>query len=153
MKTRLLICTATFIIIASAPLFAQESVTLKEKYEKETILLDGNRNQYFKNKERKRMGVFGKRLKQEFSETSAESKEELAVFQRRRKRGSVLLIAGGAVFVSAAIAAPFIALPVAIGAFGSGLTGYNIGAFNLYKSRNNLQKAVWLRNRDLLVKQ
>ena len=154
MKNYFLICMAVYLISACSPLTAQESDSLlKSKYEHETLMLEGNRNVYCKNNQFKKIGFSGAGLEKEFKDATPESKEELHAFRKHRKRGNLLLIAGGVVFVSGAVLAPVIALPVFVGAFGTGIGTYYVGAYNYYKSNRHLQKAIWLRNRDLLVKQ
>jgi len=153
MKNKILICIAVYLISLCTCMIAQESDTLlKGKYERETLMLEGNKNKYTKNKEWKRIGIFKPKLEGEFISSSPESKDEIKKFRKQRRRGAILLIAGGTVFISAAAVAPFIALPVFAASFGSGIGAYYFGAFDLHKSRKHLQKAVWLHNRDVLVK-
>jgi len=96
--------------------------TLKGKYERETILLEGNKDRYSKNNELQKVGIFGAGLEKEFSGASPESK--LKIFRKQRRRGTLLLIAGGTVFIGAAVVAPIITLPMFIGAFASGVGTY-----------------------------
>ena len=83
---------------------------------------------------------------------SPESKEELKVYRKHKKRSAILLAAGTTVMVTAAFFAPVIVVPVLLTGGATGLTSYYIGAFELNKSRRHLQKAVWLRNRDVIAK-
>ena len=153
MKNKIAICIAAYVISACIPVIAQESDTIvKGKYERETIMLEGNKDRYSKNKKWKKIGIFKPKLEGEFIASSHESKDEVKIFRKQRRRGAILLIAGGTVFISSVVVAPFIALPVFAASFGSGISAYYVGAFDLHKSRRHLQKAIWLHNRDVLVK-
>lgn len=153
MKKQFLICCAAYLMAASLPANAQVTdTTLKSKYESEAIMLEGNKNQYSKNKEWNKIGIFGDGLEKEFVNVSPESKEELHVYRKHKKRGAILLTAGATVLVTAVFFAPVIVLPVLLSGGATGLTSYYIGAFELNKSRRHLQKAVWLRNRDVIAK-
>lgn len=150
MKKQILI--ACIVCLAGALSWAQETDSLlKNKYEQETILLEGNKDKYCKNKKWKKVGLFKPNIEEEFLVTSAESKEEIHKFRKKRNRGSSLLLGGGVVFCAAAVAAPFIALPAFVVAFGAGMGTYFVGAFDLQKSRSHLSKAVWLHNRDVMT--
>lgn len=153
-KNQFVICLATCLLAAMFNgLKAQNSnEVFKEKYEKETLLLDVDNNKFVKNKEKKKIGFSGKSLKPEFESVSPESKEEFLTFRKRSKRGKVLLIAGGTVFVTALVVAPFIVGPVFAASFGSGIGAYYVGVHDVRVSRRHLNKAIWLRNRDVLAK-
>ncbi|PBQ33828.1 hypothetical protein CNR22_19255 [Sphingobacteriaceae bacterium] len=124
----------------------------KEKYEKETVLLDLNTNCYTKNNTTKKIGFFGKKINTEFENVGPESQQEYKRFRKQTKRGKILAIAGGVAFLTVAAAAPVIAIPVFAIGFGGGVGAYSIGLTEIYRSRRHLNKAVWLRNRDVLMK-
>lgn len=123
-----------------------------EKYEQEAILMNGNTNKYIKNNERKRIGIFGLRLQREFTMASPESKAEYAKYCRRRKAGSALMITGGVVLLSITAVAPVVLFPIYAVTLVTGVGTYLGGALCLNNSRRNLDKAIWLRNKDVLVK-
>ena len=151
MKKLFLICLSAGLMCTSMSTKGQNE-TLKNKYESETILLRGNKNQYIKNNERKKIGLWGMRLNSECEEVSPECKTELDAYQTHRKKGVIMLIGGGTVLISALVIAPFVVLPVFAITAGAGLGGYYTGAFHIYSARKHLQKTIWLRNRDILIK-
>lgn len=153
MKNQLVICLAAYLAAACLPAMSQETGTLlKNKYEHETLMLEGNRDEYRKDTEWKRIGVFKPKIEQEFYTSSTESKQEIGTFRKQRRRGTALLIAGSVVFVSALVVAPVVILPVFIGTYGAGIGTYCVGAVDLHKSRRHLHKAIWLHNRDVIAK-
>ena len=147
------------VIILSLPqtIYAQSigNDSLKDAYEHKTICLDGNNgayvNRYIKSNQKKRIGLFGKRLHEEFANSSLDSKQEMETYIVKRKKGFKYSVIGGAVIIVSALV-PVISVPVFVGIAGASLIPCAIGTANWYKANNHLQKAVWLYNRDVLVK-
>jgi hypothetical protein len=123
----------------------------KSVYETETIYLNGNMMRYTKNDKKKKVGTFARFLKKEFDSCSVEGRNEMANCVKNRKQGAFLLTAGGVMLFGALVAAPVVA-PVMLGVAVVGLVPYTIGAVKMNKSRNQMQRAVWLRNRDILAR-
>lgn len=121
-------------------------------YEKETIYLNGSLNKYTKNGVKKKVGAFAKLLQKEFDSCSVEGKKEMIACTRNKKRGTAYLGAGGVVLIGSLIAAPVVAAPAFLGLVVAGLVPYSIGAAKIMRSQNQLQRAVWLHNRDILRK-
>ena len=55
---------------------------LKTNYELQTIYLDGTTNKYVKKNENKKIGLFGKKLKHEFENSSLEAKQEIEIYNK-----------------------------------------------------------------------
>lgn len=153
MQKQLLICLAVCLALTVCKVLKGQNtqMSFQEKYEKETLFLDLDENVYIKDKEKKKIGFFGNKLKNEFDSVSQESKAEYASFRKRTKRGKIMVIAGSTVFLAAAIVAPVIIGPAFAIGFGAGIGTYSFGVADIYKSRRHLNKAVWLRNRDVLA--
>lgn len=153
MQKHLVVCLAACLAITlSKGLKGQNTKTsFHEKYEKETVFLDLDKNAYIKGNQKKKIGFFGKKMKNEFDSVSPESRAEYASFRKRTKRGKIMVMAGSAVFLAAAVVAPMIIVPVFAIGFGAGIGTYSFGVADIYKSRRHLNKAVWLRNRDVLA--
>lgn len=124
---------------------------LKGAYERKTIYLSGNNNVYIKNKARTRMGLFGGKIRKEFDSCSLESKAEMVFFVKKKKRGVILMGAGVVAAVGSFFIMPVVIGPVIAGLGAVGLPACIIGALNLHSAQNHLHKAVWLRNRDVIL--
>ncbi|MBL7930812.1 MAG: hypothetical protein JNL60_02865 [Bacteroidia bacterium] len=163
MKNRIFFGLVMLLILSNKSLFAQTNhiditaetslidPSVKSTYESETIYVNGALNRYTKNKEERRIGFFVKKLKSEFSSSSEESKRELMVCEKKKKKGTLLLAVGGTAIIGSLIVLP-IAAPVALGAFIAGMIPYTAGGIEMNASKDHLQKAVWLHNRDVVAK-
>ena len=125
---------------------------IKEAYEKETIYLDGSMSEYTKNKTEKRVGFFARKLKKEFENSSTETKNEMALCLKKKKRGALLASVGGVMLIGALVAVPIAAGPIVAGLAIGGLIPYTLGTVDLQRSQDHMQKSVWLYNRDVLIK-
>lgn len=123
--------------------------TISDVYSRETIYLSGDMRNYTKNGQEKRVGFFAKRLKTEFDSCSTESKTEMQACIKSRKRGALLTGSGG-LLLTGGLFLTVVAPPVGLAVVLTGLVPYSLGAVKLYESGNQLQKAIWLRNRDVL---
>lgn len=128
----------------------KELKTAKEVYEQETIYLSGDLRTYTKNGQEKRVGVFARRLKAEFDSCSVEAKNEMGACIKSRKRG-VLWTGTGGVMLAGGLVLTAVAPPLGVALILTGLVPYSLGAVKLYESGNRLNKAVWLRNRDVIT--
>lgn len=163
--------TSAFLIVAFIALFpstntvnAQTSHTepvydavntpdpSKETYEKETIYLNGSMSEYTKNKTDHRVGFFARKLKKEFANCSEETQNEMGACVKKKKRGALLLSAGGVLLIGALVVAPLVTGPIVAGLAISGLVPYTLGTVDLQQSQDHLQKSVWLYNRDVITK-
>ena len=142
MKNALLICLFISLFFSSS-LFAQSII---EKYEKETIYLSGNK--YIKNGEKYPLGLLYGKLEKEM-EVSPAAQLEWGKYKKSRNGflatygvGAAALVAGiliheenedvSNVLVGSGAAAVLVSLPLSL---------------NMQK---RAQKAIWLRNRDVL---
>ena len=126
--------------------------SVKTVYESEAIYLNGAMNRFTKNKKESRVGFFIKKLKSEFNNCSEECKNELLTCEKKKKKGAVLLAVGGGILIGSLIVLP-VAAPVALGAFVVGMVPYTVGGIKMNQSKDHLQKAVWLHNRDVVARQ
>lgn len=126
--------------------------SLKTIYEQQTIYFDGSTNKYVKNNQKKKSGHFGKKLNQEFENSSAEAKQEMGMFMKNEKRAVLFATAALVIVVVTAVIAPEITFVAAIVGVGVGLASYTTGVINLIKAPRHLHKAVWLHNRDIITK-
>jgi len=156
MKNMLLLSAGWLMLTAFSPAMqAQTSINTaavgitdqKSVYESETIYLNGNMTRYTKNYAEKRVGVFGRFLKKEFETCSPESREEMLRSSKNKKQGTILSTTGGVALAAAII----ITGPIGLGLAGAALVPYTIGIIKLNRSQNQVQKAVWLHNRDVLA--
>lgn len=118
-------------------------------YERETIYLNGNMTRYIKNKTTKKTGLFARFIKHEFDSCSAEAKTEMTSSVKHKKQGALFSLIGGVALVGGLV----ITGPVGLGLAAAGLVPYTAGLIKSVKGQNKLQKALWLRNRDMLLKQ
>lgn len=146
--------TVFFSLTVSAQTATDAS--LKSIYEKETIYLYGGAGVYVKNGQHKKTGLWGKQLSSEFVNCSPEAKEEMGMFVKRQKRAmlcalSAMALLGGTLTVLAIAPAAAITPVVATG-LGGALTLDVLAIPGSIKAQQNLHKAVWLHNRDVLTK-
>ena len=138
MKTFFLIVIALLMSAINMQIRAQAADTaLKTNYEQQTIYLDGTTNKYVKKNENKKIGLFGKKLKHEFENSSLEAKQEIEIYSRHNKLG--------AIFSSE------IVFPIYMGLTVIGYIPTTIGIIHLIKAPRHLNKAIWLYNRDIIL--
>jgi hypothetical protein len=65
---------------------------------------------------------------------------------RNERQGAILLTASGIAIIGAAI----VTGPVGLVVLGASLVQYTVSLIKLNRSTNQLQKAIWLHNRDVL---
>jgi hypothetical protein len=123
-------------------------VSQKSVYETETIYMNANMTRYTKNNTKKRVGYFAKYLKPEFDSCSVESRNAISESIRSKKQATLLVVGGIVTFVTAPFIAPAVLSIAAVG----GLVPYTIGLVKAIKAQNQMQKAIWLRNRDVLTR-
>lgn len=157
MKTiRLLSITLFFAVMFNPCLHAQSSLlevpsgalelSVKEKYEKEAIYLNGSQNKYIKDNKRLNVGVFSKKLLKEFANSSKETKMEIEKSIRNERQGALLLTVSGIAVIGAVV----VTGPVGLVVLGASLVPYTVSLIKINRSTNQLQKAIWLHNRDVL---
>ena len=152
-KTVVIVLTliVSFIsLLTNAQTTSKDSI--KAVYERESILLDGTTNSYVKQNQKKKIGIFGKKLSREFENSSADAKQEIDAFSKGSKSGIVYLASGVVVIAVAAALMPEITIPVYVGLTSVGLIPYSVGIVKMVKASRHLMKAIWLHNRDVLLK-
>jgi hypothetical protein len=145
--------TLAIVLYSIANVLSAQTVnvdSLNAVYEKETIYLDGTTDKYVKNKLKKRIGVFGQKLNQEFAHSSSEAKQEMDLCVKNKKRTVVLLGVSAVALTATIILLPEITAAVAFTGLGIALTADIMAAVNLVKVPRHLNKAIWLHNRDVL---
>jgi hypothetical protein len=153
MKKLLFLFVLLTSMIFTTSLTAQElSVNqLKEKYERETILRL-TQSRYMKNGEKKRIGTFGKRISEEFDfNITPEGTKYFSKFQTQNRNGFVLFTAGYLGLFTAMVTAP-VNPGVALTLLGGNLIIGTASTILLIKANKNLNRAIWYRNRDVLLK-
>jgi hypothetical protein len=125
---------------------------LKQRYEAETIYMDGNNSCYYKNNKLHKRGLFNRKLRKEFDSCSVESKQEIANCIHNQKTGSGCSVSSGIIFFGSFVALPFVAAPLAAGIAVVAFVPYTIGVIKLYKANRQFNKAIWLHNRDVVLK-
>jgi hypothetical protein len=146
---KMLILLIVFLIQNSA--FSQENIDtlLKKKYEEQTIYFEGTDGTYIKNKKAKKLGLFSKKLKLEFDSCSAETKNTFIASVKNRKKGARLLLISGVFFIASF--AVLVATPVGGLILVVALVPYTVGFSKINIANRLLSKAMWLRNRDVLL--
>jgi hypothetical protein len=140
--------------LASAAPAQHLTDSLRLRYDRETIFLHNTRA-YFKNYRTYPIGFSGLGMRREF-EASPQGLVEFEKFRRNRSTGRILSLLGAAtVFVVPQVllnpgttrASANTAFYVLLGGLGISFGGNVL----VQKSYNQLQHAVWLRNRDVLI--
>jgi hypothetical protein len=153
MKTFFLIVIALLMSAINMQIIAQEADTsLKTNYEQQTIYLDGTTNKYVKKNENKKIGLFGKKLKHEFENSSLEAKQEIEIYSRHNKLGAIFSSVGLVIVFTTTILIPEIVFPIYLGLTVIGYIPTTIGIIHLIKAPRHLNKAIWLYNRDVILK-
>jgi hypothetical protein len=122
--------------------------SLQKIYEKETIYFEGNNN-YVKGNTRFFNGFFGRKLKNEMKA----SKEGYAYFLLYRNRaiiGSVLVFVGISLSIGAALFIAPLGIKTALTLIYASGVPTIAGSACITSATQLLNKAVWLRNRDVL---
>ncbi len=146
-----------FIIFTS--ISGQNTLSLKEKYAKESIYLQTgffSGMQYVKNGVSHHIGFFNSHLKDEMK-ISKDAFAEYKNFSKNKKTGIILGLTGSAMIIGGVLYTVYgiknnKEKSSKIGSIIL-LTGYIpllSSSYFFYQSNNNLHKAVWIRNRDLL---
>ncbi|MBA3899070.1 MAG: hypothetical protein H0X62_02500 [Bacteroidetes bacterium] len=151
MKKLLLIIIAT----ALCSLFALGQTSLeqiKSNYEAEAIYHTSARS-YIKDGKKHRIGCFGKKMLPEF-EISSEGKITYQKYISQRKTGLVLGIGAFAGLIGYSLLFDYDNLDnpdnnLAMASYGAGLAFAGAGIYNSIKLERNLEKSIWLRNRDI----
>jgi hypothetical protein len=137
------------LIFTSVSIAQVSEDALRAKYEQEAIYTFNN-NKYVKGGETKRTGFLGRKLTSEFTHTS----EGMQEFQQYRKKaktgfwlttGAVAGLFGSAVLISVN---PALGIAAYSAVIATSITG---GVFAI-KSQEHFERAVWLRNRDELIR-
>ncbi len=151
MKNHIAILWTIIMSLCCSLTIAQTAdTTLKTIYEQQTIyLVSPSSSKYMKNGEKKRSGIFYQKLQKEFVNVTPETEHEIILAVRQGKiatvfSGTSLVLVSGALFI--------VALPVAFGIWTVGAVFLVPTIIYGVLSQRHLYKAVWLYNRDILIK-
>ncbi|HFA50404.1 MAG TPA: hypothetical protein ENJ95_15430 [Bacteroidetes bacterium] len=139
------------LILASFFCSSLSAQSVLEKYEKETIYLSYNNYSYIKNGQKHWAGFFGKHLKKEM-EVSPDAVIEFDRYQKKSITSFWMVMGAGAIYVSGVLLAQerdeYDALSGSMVLAGTGLMIASIPL--TINSMKHYNKAIWLRNRDVL---
>ena len=148
MKTHFIIGCTLILLSISFKLSAQTDTTLKRIYEQQTIHFNG-KSYVINNRE-----IKIKDLYKEFDSCSPEAKEEMRLYRKYDKRAMIGNL-GTAIFLTDIILLTTdtrLTMTTYWIVFTVGLIPSIIGIRNANKSYKHFSNAIWLHNRDVLLK-
>lgn len=146
MNRRLPISILAFFVFTCCWTFSSTAQTDISNYDTETIYLQTWSNRYVKDGQSYPLGLFRKKLAPEMDV----SPDAVVIFRQSRKNNNIALGLFGATV--GLLAGSLIAdnsdvqVGLAIGALGTGITSIAFSG----KSQNQLEQAIWLRNKAVL---
>ncbi|MES2836726.1 MAG: hypothetical protein V4667_04345 [Bacteroidota bacterium] len=133
--------------------FDSKSDSLLKKYTEKTIYLTGNSNKFIHQSQKKRIGVFGKRLAKFFGNISPDASNEIQIYASQYKAGYFLFFLGMFIFTLTLFSS---ALILATGAylflFSLSFIIYMWGIIKIARAPEYLNRAIWYYNRDVIAK-
>lgn len=146
-----LICSLLFLLQGTSAQVFNDSPVLKQ-YDKESIFLQGNRA-YVKNGVQSKVGFLYRNLEQEM-ELSSVATMEYAKAKNSKNIARIAGIAAGAIYIVPLLGNSnnFFNKSENVLLWGIGtIAAYSVSLqFNM-KSRNEINRAIWYRNRDVLL--